>query len=89
MTGARRWSRILGIVGFLAMLIGAIDPLEGALVILPGIAMVTIGALLGHSRHGKFLTRSLVLVAVGVGALWALSAVGGFGAIRTARIGGR
>lgn len=79
MTRNSRWSRILGIAGFLAMLIGAIDPLEGSLVILPGVAMVTIGALLGHSGHGTFLTRSLVLVAVGVGALWALSAVGGFG----------
>ena len=79
MNGASRWSRILVIVGLVAMLIGAIDPLEGSLVILPGIGMVTLGALLGGSRHRKFLSWSLVLAAAGVGALWWLSALGGIG----------
>jgi hypothetical protein len=79
MTGRSRWSRILVIVGLVAMLIGALDPLEGSLVILPGIGMVALGALLGNSRHRKLLCWSVVMVAVGVGALWWLSALGGFG----------
>jgi len=57
MKGATRWSRILVIVGLVAMLIGAIDPLEGSLVILPGTGMVALGALLGNSRHRKLLYR--------------------------------
>ena len=79
MNGRSRWSRILVIVGLIAMLIGVVDPLEGSLVILPGTGMVALGALLGNSRHRKLLSWSFVLVAVGVGALWGLSALGGFG----------
>jgi uncharacterized membrane protein YhaH (DUF805 family) len=77
MNASGRWSRVLLIVGLLCMLIGAVDPLEGSFVILPGIGMVAIGALLGKSRYRKLLYRSFVLVAVGVGALVVLSALGG------------
>jgi len=79
MIGVARWSRILVVVGFIAMVIGAIDPLEGSLVIFPGTAMVALGAWLGKSRYWKLLCRAFALVAVGVGALFALSAFGGFG----------
>jgi hypothetical protein len=61
------------------MVIGVLDPLEGSLVILPGTGLVALGALLGKSRHRIFLYWSFALVAVGVGAMWRLSALGGFG----------
>lgn len=75
------WSRILVIVGGIAMLIGAIDPLEGSLIILPGSGMVALGTLLGKSRHRLvvYWVWVFILIAVGVGALWGLSAVGGIG----------
>lgn len=79
MNVASRWSRLLGIVGFVAMVIGALDPLEGSLIILPGIGLVALEARLGHSRHRILLYWSFVLMSVGIGALWALSALGGFG----------
>lgn len=79
MNGTGRWSRVLIIVGLVAMVIGAIDPLEGSLVVLPGTGLVALGALVGHSRHRVLLCWSFVLVAVGVGALWSLSSIGGFG----------
>ena len=37
------WSRILIPVGGLAMLVGAIDPMEGSLLILPGSGLVALG----------------------------------------------
>jgi len=74
-----RWSRILVIAGLVVMLLGAIDPLEGSLVILPGSVLVTVGALLVGTRYKKLILWSLALVVIGVGALWGLSAVGGFG----------
>ena len=74
-----RWPRILTIVGLIAMAIGAFDPLEGSLVILPGTGLVALGARLGNSRHRILLYWSFVLVAVGVATLWGLSALGGFG----------
>jgi hypothetical protein len=74
-----RWSRILVVVGLIAMCVGVVDPLEGSLIILPGTGMVALGALLGNSRHRNLLAWSFVLVAVGVGLLWGLSALGGLG----------
>ncbi len=75
------WSRILVIVGSIAMLIGVIDPLEGSLIILPGSGMVVLGTLLSKSRHRVLLywVWVFILIAVGVGALWGLSALGGIG----------
>ena len=72
-------AQVLVLLGFSAMVGGLLDPLEGSLIILPGIALVTIGAALTRSRHTRLLSSSLVFVTLGVAALWALSAVGGFG----------
>ncbi len=73
------WSRILIIVGLAAMLVGAADPLEGAIIILPGIAVVALGVVIARSRHRRLVLWSLVLVTAGVGAMMALSSVGGIG----------
>lgn len=73
------WSIVLVIVGLLAMLVGAIDPLEGSFVILPGSAVVTVGAFFGKSRYRMLLFRAFVLIAVGVGAMIVLTAMGGIG----------
>jgi hypothetical protein len=73
------WSRILVIVGLLAMLIGAIDPLEGSFVILPGSGLVAIGAFLARSRYRWLLGWASVLIALGVVAMVVLSMWGGIG----------
>jgi hypothetical protein len=72
-------SRILAVVGLIAILAGAIDPMEGSLLILPGTGLLAFGGRLGHSHHRRLLYWAFAAVAVGVGALWGLSAVGGFG----------
>jgi hypothetical protein len=77
------WSRILIVVGFAGMLIGAIDPLEGSIIILPGSALVSLGAFLGKSRYRVVFYWSLILVAVGVVELGVLSSLGGIGGSRT------
>ncbi len=79
MDARARWSRILVIVGLVSMVVGAIDPLEGSLMILPGVGLVALGAFLGRSRYRILLYWAFVLVAVGVGAMFALSAFGGIG----------
>ena len=71
--------RILRILGFVCLLIGAIDPLEGSAIILPGAGIVTLEAFVGGSRHRKLLARSFLLVAAGVAAMLLLSAFGGIG----------
>ena len=79
MNTRRLWSHILVIVGLVAMLIGAIDPLEGSLVILPGSDMVALGAFLAGSRYRMLLFRACILMAFGVAALFVISAFGGMG----------
>jgi hypothetical protein len=71
------WQRSLVLVGLLGMLIGAIDPLEGSLLLLPAAGVVCLGAILGGSRHRKLLCWAFALVCAGVAALWVLSAFGG------------
>ena len=46
MNARNLWARILIIAGSIAMLIGAIDPMEGSLVILPGSGLVALGTFL-------------------------------------------
>lgn len=79
---ASPWSRVFLIVGGTAMLVGALDPLEGSLVIAPGAMAWAAGTWLGAPevrRH--FATRlvAMILILSGVAALWGFSAVGGFG----------
>jgi len=45
------WSKILTVVGGIAMLVGAIDPMEGSLLILPGSGLVALGTFLGQSER--------------------------------------
>jgi hypothetical protein len=44
------WSRVLIIVGSIAMLVGAVDPMEGSLIILPGSGLVALGTFLGRTN---------------------------------------
>ena len=63
------------------MLLGTLDPLEGSLLILPGGGLVALGVYLsGKDRRTVLYWASVfILIAVGVGAMFALSAMGGFG----------
>jgi hypothetical protein len=72
-------SRFVLITAFIAMLIGAIDPLEGSIVILVGIGLAALNASLNRSDQKKILCWGLGLTVAGIGAMVALSAVGGIG----------
>ena len=73
------WARVLLILGLTGMLIGAVDPLEGSLIILVGAGLVALAALLGKSRYRVLLCLAFALVAVGVTAMFVLSGFGGVG----------
>jgi len=74
-------SKIIFTVGGIGMLVGALDPMEGALLILPASALVALGTFLSPTERRFFSYRVLVfvLIAIGVGAMWGLTSVGGFG----------
>jgi hypothetical protein len=61
------------------LLIGAVDPLEGSLLILPGSVLAAIGAWVAPHRGRGVLTTAMVCVIVGVAILFGLSALGGVG----------
>ena len=75
------WSRILKVGGGIAMLGGTLDPMEGSLLILPGSGLVALGMYFGGKDRKTVLywTWAFILIAVGVGALFGLSSVGGIG----------
>ncbi len=81
MNTRKLWSRISVIVGGFAMLVGAIDPVERAVVILAGSGLVALGTFLGQTGRQSFAYCILIffLIAVGVGAMFVLSAFGGIG----------
>ena len=71
-------SRWLVIVGLVLMVIGAVDPMEGSLVILGGSILVAVGAVLSRTRY-RLPIIALALIVVGVGAMFGMSALGGVG----------
>ena len=81
MLGKRRLElvRPLASAALAGLLVGAIDPLEGSVLILAGALIATGGAWAVRSPHRQLLSRALGCVTAGVVALWALSAVGGIG----------
>ena len=81
MNTTNSWSRYLLIAGYLAMLIGAIDPMEGSLLILPGSGLVVLGTCLSGQSRRIIIYRMWIffLIIIGVTALWVASAQGGIG----------
>ena len=68
-TSRSLWSRILIALGSLGMLVGAIDPMEGSLIILPGSLLVALGTFLGQCERRLIAYRVwiFILVAIGLG----------------------
>ncbi len=71
--------RALVIAGLVLMLVGALDPLEGSVLILGGSALTAAGAFFGKSPRYRLQVAAVVLIAIGVAALFGLSALGGVG----------
>jgi hypothetical protein len=74
------WARLLVIVGGIAMLVGAADPLEGSVVIVIGAGLVTLGRFLAKERgHLIYWLWIFGSIAASVAAMFILSAFGGIG----------
>jgi hypothetical protein len=79
MNTRKLWSRILVTAGGLGMLVGAADPMEGSLIILPGSGLVTLGTYLGDSGRGLLIQWIwiFIMITIGVGAVWGIGMLGG------------
>jgi hypothetical protein len=74
-----RISRILYITGIVAIIAGALDPLEGSVIILAGSALITLSTFLIKDRYRIIFLISFLLIALGVFFLFRISSRGGFG----------
>jgi len=79
-TGSQ-WTRRFRAAGFVAMIVGAVDPLEGSILILIGSGLVALGAYLERDDRRLVVYWAVVfaLITAGVAAMWGLTAVGGIG----------
>lgn len=63
------------------MLVGALELMEGSIVILAGSGLVALGTYLGHRDRRWIVYRTwvFILIAIGVGAIWGFTMLGGVG----------
>ncbi len=73
------WTRIVYIVGVVAMCFCAIDPMEGSVGILIGSILLAVSTVLTKDRHWKIFIYSAVAILLGVFFLWFFSWLGGIG----------
>lgn len=74
-----KWIRIIYIIGVVSLIAGAIDPLEGSVLIVAGSSLIALSTYFLHDRHRKFFLAALLAIVIGVIALFYLSSLGGFG----------
>ena len=83
MNAKPKWKRILYKIGVIALIIGALDPLEGSVVLAIGCALVALSTYLTQDRHWKIFLASLIMILAGVFFLFFVSSLGGFGGTST------
>jgi hypothetical protein len=74
-----KWPRVIYIIGVIALIIGVLDPLEGSVIIISGSTLVALSTYLSNDRHWKIFAASFIMIALGVGFMFYLSSLGGFG----------
>ncbi len=78
-----KWTRVVYIIGVILLIIGAIDPLEGSVLILIGSAFLALSTYLARDRHYKIFMSAAIMNIVGVFFLFYFSSLGGFGGTST------
>lgn len=74
-----KWTRVIHLIGVIALIVGAVDPLEGSVVIIAGSALLALSAYVTSDRHSKIFTAALIMIVVGVAFMFYFSSLGGFG----------
>lgn len=77
------WIRVIYVIGVIALIIGALDPLEGSVVIASGSFLVALSTYMTRDRHWKIFLASFLMILTGVLFLFYLSSLGGIGGTST------
>jgi hypothetical protein len=72
-------ARLCVIAGLVLMVGGALDPMEGSVVVLAGSALAAGGGHFGRMARRDMACTAFGLIAIGVAALFGFSAIGGIG----------
>jgi len=72
--------KTIAIIGTICFIIGAIDPLEGSILIFIGAILIALEKYLKHDVLWKWFTAIAVSIIIGVAFLFYFSSLGGFGA---------
>ena len=73
-----KWYHVVFIIGIAATIIGAIDPLEGSIVIAIGGICLAVATYFMNDRYFKFFLVGAIMILFGVSALWFISSLGGY-----------
>lgn len=73
-----KWYRVVFIIGIAATIIGAIDPLEGSIIIAIGGICLAVAMYFMNDRYFKIFLICAIMILVGVSALWFISSLGGY-----------
>lgn len=78
-TSTKDWNAIFFRIGVILFIIGTLDPMEGSILILIGSIVFAAVSISTQKKYWKTFTCAAILIAFGVGCLFLLSALGGFG----------
>ncbi len=70
--------RILYIAGVVALVVGALDPMEGSVVVATGSVLTAVATHMLGDRHRSIFLVLAAMIVTGVGSLWFVSSLGGF-----------
>jgi hypothetical protein len=73
------FNKIIFIIGVIALIIGAIDPLEGSIIILFGSGLLALSTSLSKDKNKYCFLVLFIMIVFGFGFLFYFSSLGGFG----------
>lgn len=74
-----KWTKILFIMGVIALIIGTLDPMEGSVIIACGSGLMALSACLDTDSDRRLFMAAFFSILFGVFFLFYLSSLGGFG----------
>jgi hypothetical protein len=78
-----KWTRIIYIIGIIFLIAGALDPLEGSVIIAVGSALIALSTHLTHDRDRRIFLTTFIMIIIGVCFMFYFSSLGGFGGAST------
>ncbi len=74
-----KWTQIIYITGIVFLIAGAIDALEGSVIIVLGSGLIALSTYLTHDRNRRLFLAAFIMILIGIAFLFYLSSLGGFG----------